>query len=83
MAMESPSVRNPERSGSTFGGVPWAKAARASSLAKSKRLERSDSPGGRVAMGKEKNTGGEKKGQKKAARSLKEKRAAKRGKKKA
>jgi hypothetical protein len=34
-------------------------------------------------MGKEKNTGGEKKGQKKAARSLKEKRAAKRGKKKA
>ena len=33
------------------------------------------------AMGKEKNTGGEKKGQKKAARTLKEKRAAKKAKK--
>ena len=32
-------------------------------------------------MGKEKNTGGEKKGQKKAGRSLKEKRAAKKAKK--
>lgn len=42
-----------------------------------------DALGGRAAMGKEKNTGGEKKGQKKAVRSLKEKRAAKRGKKKA